>query len=60
MVQVAFFETDKKYLSETKIFIPQDFQTIRFKEEREKLNKYEETDIASAFSELPFNNEALT
>ncbi|KYN30315.1 PREDICTED: probable methyltransferase BTM2 homolog [Trachymyrmex cornetzi] len=55
-----FFETDKKYLSETKIFIPQDFQTVRSKEEREKLNEYEETDIASAFSELPFNNEAST
>lgn len=55
-----FFEADKKYVSETMIFIPQDFQAVRSKEKREKLDEYEETDIANAFSELPFNNEAST
>ncbi|KYM93517.1 PREDICTED: probable methyltransferase BTM2 homolog [Cyphomyrmex costatus] len=54
-----FDEADKKYMSETKIFIPQDFQTVHSKnQEQEKLDEYEETDLASAFSELPFNNEA--
>lgn len=53
-----FSEADRIYVSERKIFIPQDFQTVGFKE-REKL-EYEETDLASAFSELPFNNETPT
>lgn len=54
-----FSEDDRRYVSEIKIFIPQDFQTARFKEKREKL-EYEETDLASAFSELPFDNETPT
>ncbi|XP_011865560.1 PREDICTED: probable methyltransferase BTM2 homolog [Vollenhovia emeryi] len=53
-----FSEADGERVSETKIFIPQDFQTSPFPEgERDKL-EYEETDLASAFSELPFDNEA--
>ncbi|KAL6256273.1 hypothetical protein P5V15_012389 [Pogonomyrmex californicus] len=52
-----FSETDRKYMSETEIFIPQDFQTICFKEKQEKLDKYDEIHLATAFSELPFNNE---
>ncbi|TGZ32771.1 S-adenosylmethionine sensor upstream of mTORC1 isoform X1 [Temnothorax longispinosus] len=54
-----FSEADRRYACETKIFIPQDFQATRSKEEREKL-EYEETDLASAFSELPFDNETST
>lgn len=49
----CFSEADRRYVSEMKIFIPQDFQAIP-KEKREKL-EYEETDLANAFSELPFN-----
>lgn len=55
-----FSEVDKKYVSETKIFIPQDFQASRLKKKQEKLVEYEETDLASAFSELPFNDEVPT
>lgn len=49
-----FSETDRRYMSEMKIFIPQDFQAPE--EKREKL-EYEETDLASVFSVLPFSNE---
>ncbi|XP_029169576.1 S-adenosylmethionine sensor upstream of mTORC1-like isoform X2 [Nylanderia fulva] len=53
-----FSQDDRKYISETEIFIPQDFQTICFEEERgEKSVEYNETDLASTFSELPFDNE---
>lgn len=55
-----FSEADERYISEMKIFIPQDFQTVRFKEEQKKLDVYEETDLASVFSELPFNYETQT
>lgn len=48
-----FSEADRKYVSEMKIFIPQDFQAPP-KEKQEKL-EYEETDLASVFFELPFN-----
>lgn len=53
-----FSEADKRYMSETKIFIPQDFQIPCSKREQEKLDEYEEIDSASFFSELPFNDEA--
>lgn len=53
-----FSEDDKRYVSETKIFIPQDFQTISSKEEQKELDEYEEIDLAGTFAELPFNNEA--
>ncbi|XP_020292607.1 probable methyltransferase BMT2 homolog [Pseudomyrmex gracilis] len=51
-----FSENDKRYISEIEIFIPQDFQTISFKEKQEKIN-YVETEVANTFSELPFDNE---
>jgi len=54
-----FSEADKRYLSETKIFIPQDFQTACFRKKQEKLDEYKEIDLASAFSELPFNEVLL-
>lgn len=52
-----FSKDDKKYISEIDIFIPQDFQTICFKGKQEKLDEYNETDLVSIFSELPFDNE---
>jgi len=51
-----FSEADRRYMSETKIFIPQDFQVARSEEEQKKL-EYEEDDLANVFSELPFDNE---
>lgn len=53
----CFSEADRRYVSEMKIFIPQDFQAPR-EEKRDKL-EYEETDLASVFFELPFNNEPV-
>lgn len=53
-----FSEDDKKYISETKIFIPQDFQAACVEGKQEKLDEYNETDLASIFSELPFDDEA--
>ncbi|KAL6446868.1 hypothetical protein ACFW04_001353 [Cataglyphis niger] len=54
-----FSEDDKRYISETEIFIPQDFQPVCPDEGRqEKLDEYDESDLASIFSELPFDNEA--
>ncbi|XP_072748834.1 S-adenosylmethionine sensor upstream of mTORC1 [Anoplolepis gracilipes] len=52
-----FSESDKKYMSETEIFIPQDFQIICPEEKQQQLDEYNETDLASIFSELPFDNE---
>lgn len=55
-----FSQDDRKYIFETEIFIPQDFQAICLEEERgEKSDEYDETDLANIFSELPFDNEAL-
>lgn len=53
-----FSEDDKRYISETEIFIPQDFQTVCPEGKQEKLDEYDESDLASIFSELPFDNEA--
>lgn len=55
-----FSQDDRKYISETEIFIPQDFQAVCPEEEGgEKSDEYDETDLANIFSELPFDNEAL-
>lgn len=53
-----FSEDDGRYVSETEIFIPQDFQDIRFEGKRESgEDEYDETDLASSFSELPFDDD---
>lgn len=54
----CFSEDDEKYISDRKIFIPQDFQNIRPEEKAENNeSKYDESDLMSTFSELPFDNE---
>ncbi|KAL0105294.1 hypothetical protein PUN28_016740 [Cardiocondyla obscurior] len=55
-----FSEADRKYISVTKIFIPQDFQAADLSKEKRECIEYEKTDLAGTFSELPFNNETLT
>ncbi|XP_029669703.1 S-adenosylmethionine sensor upstream of mTORC1 [Formica exsecta] len=52
-----FSEDDKRYISETEIFIPQDFQTVCPEGKQGKLDEYDKSDLASIFSELPFDNE---
>lgn len=52
-----FSEDDKRYISEKEIFIPQDFRTISFNKEKQEKVNYVETDVATIFSELPFDNE---
>jgi len=52
-----FSEDDRKYISEKKIFIPQDFQTACLAERQEELQRYDETDLIDTFFELPFGNE---
>lgn len=54
-----FSEDDRRYMSETEIFIPQDFQTVCPEERREKLDEYDKTDLASIFSELPFDEASI-
>lgn len=54
-----FSEDDKRYMSETEIFIPQDFQAVICPEGGQgKSDEYDETDLANIFSQLPFDNEA--
>lgn len=53
-----FPENDNKYISETEIFIPQDFQTHCSHEKQEESDKYDEHDLANVFSELPFGDES--
>lgn len=53
-----FSENDKKYISETEIFIPQDFQNSCPREQVEDAkDKYDKYDLTNISSELPFNNE---
>lgn len=54
-----FSEDDRRYMSETEIFIPQDFQAICPEERREKLDEYDKSDLASIFSELPFDEASV-
>lgn len=54
-----FSNDDDKYISDGKIFIPQDFQSICLTEKLENnMCEYNEYDVIGTFSELPFNNEA--
>ncbi|XP_032675556.1 S-adenosylmethionine sensor upstream of mTORC1 isoform X2 [Odontomachus brunneus] len=56
----SFSENDNKYISDGKIFIPQDFQSISSDKKSENIEcEYDKSDLMSIFCELPFNNEAL-
>ncbi|EZA60229.1 hypothetical protein DMN91_011214 [Ooceraea biroi] len=54
----CFSEDEEKYMSETEMFIPQDFQDICPQGRQEDLDKYDETELVDVFSELPFDDEA--
>lgn len=54
-----FSKDDRRYMSETEIFIPQDFQTVCPEERQEKSDECDKTDWASIFSELPFDEASL-
>lgn len=56
-----FPEDERRYISETDIFIPQDFQSMRSDQEKQgDLDKYDESDLIDVFFELPFGNETVS
>lgn len=59
----CFSENNMKYISNTEIFIPQDFGRVYFEEKQEKIEcneiKYDETDLVNIFSEMPFDDKAI-
>lgn len=56
----SFSKNSNKYISDNKIFIPQDFQSVSSDEKQENTKcEHDESDLMNTFSELPFNNEVF-